>query len=78
MGGPAVPVPKVSFPDTARPAGDALTPLMLALMVATPAATDVANPVLEIVAMPVGEDCQDTLSVKSCVLPSLYDPVAVN
>lgn len=49
----------------------------LALIFVLPIATAVASPDA-IVATPVFEDAQVAVVVRSCVLPSLYWPVAVN
>jgi hypothetical protein len=54
------------------------TPARAALMVAVPAATPVAMPVFETVAMLVLEEVQVAVLVTSCVLPSLYEPVALS
>ena len=50
----------------------------LALMFAIPWVRPVASPALFTVAIAGADDVQFTVLVRFCVLPSLYDPVAVN
>jgi hypothetical protein len=50
----------------------------LAVMVAVPGATLVANPPLLTVATPVADEDHCTVLLRFCVLPLLYFPVAVN
>jgi len=50
----------------------------LAVIVVEPAATPVANPVLPIPAIVGAEEVQVAEAVRSCVVPSLYMPVALN
>lgn len=54
------------------------TPLEVAVMVAEPAASAVATPVLATVATLVDDELQVTDEVMFCVDPSLYLPVAVS
>ena len=49
-----------------------------AVMLAVPTPVPVANPLLAIVATVVGDVLQFTALLRSCLLPSLYVPVAVN
>jgi len=58
-------------------AGD-VTPLFEAVICVVPAATPVARPVLEIVAVPGVPDVQVTVELMSAVVLSLKVPVAVN
>jgi hypothetical protein len=48
----------------------------VAVIVALPAATPVASPLEEIVAVPLAEDVHVTEEVMSCVVPSLKVPTA--
>jgi hypothetical protein len=57
---------------------DAVMEPELAMMVALPTPAPVASPLLAIVATAVEDELQITVLVRSCVLPSLYVPVAVN
>jgi hypothetical protein len=50
----------------------------LAVMVAVPTPAPVANPVLPMVATAIDDELQLTALVRSCRLPSLYVPVAMN
>jgi hypothetical protein len=50
----------------------------VAEIVVVPIATLAARPLVEIVAMLGEDESQVTVDVRSCVLPSLYVPVAVN
>ena len=57
---------------------DPVTDPEIAEMVVVPPPVPVARPPLEIVATPCDEELQFTVLVRFCVLPSVYDPVAVN
>jgi hypothetical protein len=57
---------------------DPLTVPELAATVVVPTPVPVARPPLEIVATPCDEELHVTVLVRSCVLPSVYVPVAVN
>jgi len=50
----------------------------LAEIVASPTSTPVTTPLAETIAMLVIEDNHVTVDVRTCVLPSVYVPVAVN
>ena len=50
----------------------------VAVIVALPVPTPLASPVLDTVAMLVDDDVHDAVAVRSCVVPSLYTPVAAN
>src|ERR1019366_4131537 len=67
---------KVGRP-TLRVAEAAIEP-EVAVMVALPTPAPVANPLSAMVAIAVEEEFQLTEAVRSCVLLSLYVPVAVN
>jgi hypothetical protein len=59
----------------------AVEPVMdpdVAVIVAEPVPPPAASPELSIVAIPVLEELQSTEPVRSCVLPSVYVPVAAN
>jgi len=49
-----------------------------AVIVADPAATAIARPVLSIVATAVSDEVQDAVALRSCLVPSEKVPVAVN
>ena len=53
-------------------------PPEVAVIVALPVPTPVASPILDTVAMVVEDDVHDAVAVRSCVVPSLYTPVAAN
>ena len=55
-----------------------VTPPDVALMFAAPCCTLVAKPVLAMVAIDCVSELQVAVDVRSCVVPSVNDPVAVN
>jgi hypothetical protein len=55
-----------------------MTPFTLAVIAVVPAATPVARPPVEIVAVAVVDEVQVAIADTSCVVPSLNVPVAVN
>ena len=53
-------------------------PPEVAVIIALPVPTPLARPVLDTVAMLVDDEVHDAVADRSCVVPSLYTPVAAN